>query len=196
VANITGTDKRDVLSGTDGRDILVGLGDADYMLGSARGGNDKVGGGKGDDFLVGDAFFILGSARGGNDRLDGGKGNDTLFGDAGGISDGQGGALYDDARGGSDSLHGGGGGDLLIGDDGDDRLTGGGGADRFLFLGDFGRDTVTDFSAVEGDTLEFIGYTAGDLTLDERPGRVVITADDNQLVVRGETVGLDDIMFV
>ncbi|MFC5515511.1 calcium-binding protein [Kaistia terrae] len=67
---------------------------------------------------------------------------------------------------GNDVAHGGKANDLLFGDDGDDRLrgfrgddtlTGGAGADTFIFDGQYneGFDTITDFSAAEGDQLYF-----------------------------------------
>jgi serralysin len=82
----------------------------------------------------------------GANRIEGGGGNDTIFG-----------------RGGNDSLLGASGRDKLNGDGGSDRIDGGtgndivtgnAGADRFVFAGKFGRDTVTDFSLGDGDTID------------------------------------------
>ena len=44
-------------------------GDAYSMTGDARGGNDRLIGGKGDDLLVGDAQAMSATARGGDDLL-------------------------------------------------------------------------------------------------------------------------------
>ena len=60
------------------------IGDADGLMdGNARGGNDVLEGGGGDDELRGDNGYsgMTGNARGGNDRLDGGSGDDLLIGD-------------------------------------------------------------------------------------------------------------------
>ena len=65
--------------------------------------------------------------------LDGRGGNDTLLG-----------------RGGSDQLLGGEGNDKLDGGFGDDVLSGQGGLDKFIFKGNFGHDTITDFDASKG----------------------------------------------
>lgn len=47
---------------------------------------------------------------------------------------------------GKDTLDGAKGNDRLAGQGGNDTLTGGGGTDRFVFTGDWGTDTVTDFN--------------------------------------------------
>lgn len=68
---------------------------------------------------------------------------------------------------GNDELYGGQGDDIIAGHDGNDYLSGnwgqdvligGLGADTFSFDGDFDSDTVTDFSVVQGDRLNFIFY--------------------------------------
>ena len=57
------------------------------------------------------------------------------------------------------------GNNVLTGAAGDDTLTGGHGADRFVFTYDSrgvasGEDTITDFSAAEGDKIDLSGYHA------------------------------------
>ena len=52
------------------------------MEGSARGVQDIVNGGDGNDTLYGDAQLLLDSAHGGNDILHGESGDDTVHGDA------------------------------------------------------------------------------------------------------------------
>lgn len=84
----------------------------------------------------------------GNDRLYGDKGDDFLFG-----------------GGGNDRLFGGAGEDLLAGHDGADTLNGGAGADTFdmsnhgLASLKADKDTITDFNALEGDKISFMGDT-------------------------------------
>jgi Ca2+-binding RTX toxin-like protein len=71
-----------------------------------RGGNDKLTGGRGDDYLDGGP---------GDDKLEGGAGNGILLGGAG-----------------NDKLESGQGSDLLIGGRGRDQLAGGGGDDLLI----------------------------------------------------------------
>ncbi len=51
--------------------------------------------------------------------------------------------------------------DTLRGGPSDDRMTGGGGADRFHIFSDHGQDTITDFSEEEGDVLDLTETFAG-----------------------------------
>ncbi len=52
------------------------------MTGDARGGNDFLSGGEGDDIVTGDTWNKLaGNSRGGDDDLHGGNGNDQIYGD-------------------------------------------------------------------------------------------------------------------
>ena len=108
----------------------------------ANGANDNTffGGGGPDLLLLG----------GGNDVGYGGIGNDILVGEFG-----------------NDTLYGGDGNDLLRGAGGKDVLTGGLGADRFIFRTvtdstvDIGaRDTITDFSSVDGDKIDLSSIDA------------------------------------
>ncbi|WP_219854450.1 tandem-95 repeat protein [Pseudomonas japonica] len=83
----------------------------------------------------------------GVDKLFGGEGNDILFG-----------------QGGNDILNGGGGNDILVGGNSDsipgtdgtgNSLTGGTGADTFMFMkGDKGANIITDFNPGEGDVID------------------------------------------
>jgi Ca2+-binding RTX toxin-like protein len=109
----------------------------------------------GSDFanvLTGDDQANVLSGGAGNDTLMGGAGNDTLIGGVG-----------------IDSLSGGAGNDTLIGGVGNDTLTGGLGVDVFQWsLGDQGVsgtpaiDHLTDFSKVEGDTLNLADLLQGE----------------------------------
>jgi Ca2+-binding RTX toxin-like protein len=126
------------------------------MAGNARGGDDFLRGGAGNDPLFGDAlvmddFVRVGNARGGNDTLRGGAGDDTLFGD--------GFTMGTNARG------------------GDDCLDGGGGNDTFGFAGRFGNDIVFDFHQGD-DHLQFNGpnvQSLADLQITWNAGDTVIT---------------------
>ena len=80
---------------------------------------------------------------------------------------------------------------MLLGGEGDDQLTGGAGADTFVFTPDHGTDTITDFTDGE-DTIDlsaFAGITGfGDLQ---------VTADGAAAVIDltsygGGTVRLED----
>jgi Ca2+-binding RTX toxin-like protein len=149
----------DILAGA-GDDIAGGQGGNDAIWG--EGGNDMLSGGMGDDFLCGGAGadFLKGDA--GNDRIYGNAENDTVNGDLG--DDNVFGGIGDDrvfGGSGADIVNGQGGDDLIVGGPGIDLLVGGLGADRFLFNeGHLGgslavADRITDFSQVQGDTIDF-----------------------------------------
>jgi Ca2+-binding RTX toxin-like protein len=120
------------LSGAAGNDTFHGAGGDDDLAGN--GGNDSLFGDDGLDRLLG---------HDGNDVLYGGNGNDMLSGGAG-----------------NDTIDGGAGNDSIEGGTDADVMTGGTGADLFFYrYGNFGpdilssMDTITDFSASEGDTI-------------------------------------------
>ena len=150
--------------GLGGQDTLSGGDGIDFIFGGT--GDDLLHGGNQPDFLFGDA---------GNDTLIGGQGHDILFADnEGGIA---GDSIHhvnlllglagDDTLSGSlgrDSLDGGDGNDVLNLDSSGDFVTGGAGADIFQInlqtsLAGVARpvaaDTITDFSADQGDLLIF-----------------------------------------
>lgn len=144
----------DTLWGDEDNDIMWGGRDTDTVYGGA--GDDTVGGGpSGKDILFGgegnDTFYANSDTDtlyggDGHDELGAGKGNDTAYGDAGDDTFhlGQG---NDIAYGGSgnDTLYGVQGNDTLNGGSGNDVLSGGNGADHFIFTGQSGIDTITDF---------------------------------------------------
>ncbi|WP_219856252.1 beta strand repeat-containing protein [Pseudomonas japonica] len=90
----------------------------------------------------------------GADRLFGGDGNDILFG-----------------QGGNDVLNGGAGNDILLGGSSDslpgnmttgNLLTGGTGADTFMFVkGEKGASIITDFNTGEGDVIDLSDLLSG-----------------------------------
>jgi Ca2+-binding RTX toxin-like protein len=136
----------DALSGGEGNDLLEGGEENDGLQGGS--GNDSLAGGDGDDHLNGEE---------GRDTLEGGAGNDSLTGSG--------------AAGTIDTLDGGAGDDVLRALGGGVIMTGGEGADRFVFgaaSSDFGDNPfhsiiaqgystvaspvlVTDFNDAQGD---------------------------------------------
>jgi aryl-phospho-beta-D-glucosidase BglC (GH1 family) len=96
----------------------------------------------------------------------------------------------------ADRLEGGTAADAIFGRGGSDMLTGGGGADRFHFaLGETGRDTITDFNALDG------GGAEGDRIVVEAPalGRFAYLgtagftggADNSEARIQGDVVQID-----
>ncbi|MEG4573085.1 calcium-binding protein [Microcoleus sp. N3A4] len=138
--------------GTDGGNDTVFAGSgADVVAGGT--GDDRIFGGKGDDLVDGgDGNDVLSGDRG-NDTVLGGSGSDTVYGGQGNdiVSGGDG---NDSLFGGkdNDTVDGGSGNDFISGDRGSDVLTGGAGSDTFYFFssgGDYGVDTITDFTPAE-----------------------------------------------
>lgn len=110
--------------------------------------NNVMAGGAGDDVMGGAAGNDYLSGNGGRDRLLGGGGDDSLLGGRG-----------------DDSLYGGDGSDWLIGGAGKDLLSGAVGADSFVFTsrldsGPKAFDTISDFSAEEGDRIDLSAIDA------------------------------------
>ncbi|MBR8655752.1 S8 family serine peptidase [Achromobacter sp. Marseille-Q0513] len=156
---LNGGDGNDYLDGGAGNDTLDGGAGDDTLLGTA--GSDTLNGGAGDDTLRGvrtDGSGVLmqggeimwyGVQHYGSDvtTMRGGAGDDVLIGS---------GYLYGEA--GNDRLTGSG---LLDGGDGDDTLTslggiltGGAGADRFVFGPGFKTSGIVDLEAL--DSVEFL----------------------------------------
>lgn len=124
--------------GNDGDDVFRSFQNADTLEGGA--GDDTLNGGAGADDLMGgeDDDILLGSR--GEDDLSGGDGVDRL----------NGGDHNDVLNGGADN----------------DRLTGGEGFDDFVFEGDWGRDTIVDFTSLQ-DEIDLSGATGEATTLAE-----------------------------
>ncbi|MGR3484115.1 MAG: trypsin-like serine protease [Paracoccaceae bacterium] len=151
---ISGLSGDDVLRGRSGDDLLKGNGGRDRLIGGA--GDDDLQGGRGTDKLIGGRGADRMTGDGGRDALKGGAGRDTLIG-AGGRDDLRGGNGPDrllggggddrlDAGRGQDRLMGGPGADWLIATTpGSATMSGGTGADTFVFDRDSGRDRITDF---------------------------------------------------
>lgn len=141
---IFGLAGNDVLTGDQNNDTLFGGNGNDILLGGL--GNDVGYGGNNNDFLGGGAGNDTLRGENGNDRMSGGNGNDQLFGGIGSdYMTGNGQNDFLGGGGGNDTLLGEGGIDILNGDTGNDVLTGGWFSDKFVFRGNFGQDTITDF---------------------------------------------------
>ena len=159
----------DVISGRGGDDLIISGGGNDSIGGGGGNdaifagsgndvvaggeGDDRIFGGKGNDLLDGGAGNDLVSGDQGNDTVLGGAGNDTVFGGAGNdiVGGGDGNDSLFGGKG-NDTVDGGAGDDFISGDRGSDVLTGGAGRDTFYFAsagGDFGVDTITDFTPVD-----------------------------------------------
>ena len=173
----------DILEGGDGDDTLEGGDGNDYLSGGA--GADHHNGGEGSDYAdfrdidgggvgwnmiagvawgkaTGDTFESIENVWGSlySDKFVGSNERNILIGGGG----------YDivEGRGGNDVIYGGWGHDVLDGGDGndflhgghyDDTFTGGAGADIFVFSQH--NDTITDFNAAEGDTLQIDDFLWG-----------------------------------
>lgn len=159
----------DVISGRGGDDLIISGGGNDSIGGGGGNdaifagsgndvvaggdGDDRIFGGKGNDLLDGGAGNDLVSGDQGNDTVLGGTGNDTVFGGAGNdiVGGGDGNDSLFGGKG-NDTVDGGAGDDFISGDRGSDVLTGGAGRDTFYFAsagGDYGVDTITDFTPVD-----------------------------------------------
>lgn len=184
---LDGAGGNDTLLGGTGNDSLGGGADNDQLDGG--GGTDSMTGGLGNDtYLVDIASDVVSEASGGGTDLVAsgvtfsfavaGRGeleNLTLTGTAAvnGTGNAKANVLTGNASAnvlnggaGHDSLIGGGGNDTLAGRAGLDRLTGGLGADKFRFvLANEGMDTITDFSAAQGDKLVFVSPNFGGLAV-------------------------------
>lgn len=92
---------------------------------------------------------------------------------------------------------GGGGDDRINGNTVDNLLTGGGGADTFIFLNDGSVDTITDFASGEdridlselGVSRKSVSFEDGEVHVDVRGG------PDLTIVVQGDPVLMNDIIF-
>lgn len=172
---IDGGDDQDLITGAKGKDVLNGGAGKDKINGGSSGDTidggsaaDEISGGSGKDFILGGSGNDTIDGDGGADTIDGGSGADVINGgssadvinggSAGDVIDG--GTGFDTINGGTgaDTIVGGSGEDLINGEGGDDFLTGGVGSDTFVFAGDFGDDTITDFDA--SDNAEEIDLSA------------------------------------
>ncbi len=169
-------DGSDYLDGGAGNDTLDGAGGSDTLIGGTGNdslkesydnqisiSNDSLNGGAGDDTLDGAA---------GDDTLDGGAGDDSLRGGILGVIENENDTL--DGGAGDDTLHGIDGNDYLTGGDGNDELsadigidtlTGGTGADIFVWWDEpINGDTITDFVVADDIITVSVELFGGGLT--------------------------------
>jgi VCBS repeat-containing protein len=133
-------DRADMLFDSAGKDLISGGGGTDYIE-AWRGGNDKLDGGAGKDFVLGRAGddIVAGGADG--DLLRGDSGKDRLYAGAEVTLEAaleQQNAAPSGQKG--DFIDGDGDDDVLVGDTGNDALAGGQGGD--VILGGAGNDDI------------------------------------------------------
>ena len=201
IANsLTGTTLANLLSGLGGNDTLLGLGGADTLDGGI--GNDTMTGGNGNDVYVVNSLFDVVSEAGttGTDRVESlvnyilGTGLENLTLTGVNRINGTGNTV-DNIIIGNAAIN------KITGLEGNDTLTGGGAADRFIFNSvDSGLDTITDFNGLvsgvaDGDKLQFAasllvgtfdyvgnagfsgGYDNSEARVNLVTGRVIFDAD-------------------
>lgn len=186
----------DEIRGTDGANVLDG-----------GGGNDRLFGGAGDDVLIGGQ---------GSDYLDGGEGSDTAdysYAELAVQIDLENETLVSSAGleniisieniisgSGDDEIFGTGSTNKINGWTGNDTLTGGSGADTFVFKVGDGQDQITDFED-GSDVLDFTGsgLTFADLTItSDADGAAWIfygTDDSIQLLNAASQIEENDFVF-
>jgi len=147
---LTGGAGQDDIYGGLGNDTLMGLGGDDRLfggdpLGSGNDGDNLLDGGAGHDTLVAGA---------GRDTLLGGEGNDELYGNLGNAT------LMGGA--GDDTLTMGFGGNTVSGGPDHAEFDGGAGADRFICMGDAGRNLI---HADGQDTVSFSNYMPANMDI-------------------------------
>ncbi len=86
-------------------------------------------------------------------------------------------------------LNGGDGNDVLHGGSGNDMLNGGVGADRFVFSGSNGNDTITDFLRAGLDTVDISGYGAALASFGDLSGQMAQVGVDVQINLGGKVAG-------
>lgn len=201
------------------------LTDASAVLGTGNALDNTLTGSAGNNLLQGLAGNDTLRGEAGHDVLDGGTGNDVLDGGAGvdtaSYAEASAGvtvslalsAAQDTGGAGTDTLVaienlvGSGQSDRLAGDEGANVLTGGAGADVFVFADGFGLDRITDFApGTTGEVIDFAAVTDivdhADLTANhlgsDADGNAVITVGSNVLTLVGvakNSLAADDFMF-
>ncbi|HTI80649.1 MAG TPA: calcium-binding protein, partial [Acetobacteraceae bacterium] len=91
-------------------------------------------------------------------------------------------------------LNGGDGNDVLHGGSGDDVLNGGVGADRFVFSGSNGTDTITDFQAGV-DKIDISGYGAALASFGDLSGLIAQVGADVQINLDAKVAGAGTIVL-
>jgi Ca2+-binding RTX toxin-like protein len=177
---------------------LIGSNFADNLTGGS--GNDTISGGAGNDTIQGGDGNDLLSGGAGNDVINGGAGTDTAdyrtatsgvnvnLGQTGAQNTGGAGT---DTLSGMENLVGSSFNDTLSGNNGANTITGGAGADTFVFRTG-GIDTITDFSAAQGDILDISNLVSGLVQVDDIDNFLRLTTsggNTNVLVDNNGTAG-------
>jgi Ca2+-binding RTX toxin-like protein len=205
--NGSGNALNNVLIGNAGNNVLSGGAGNDTLDGSS--GIDTLVGGTGNDTYVvdnlSDVISETSTLGGEIDTVRSSVGwilganleNLTLTGTAFiGIGNGLNNVLIGNA--GRNVLDGGAGNDILSGGQGTDSLTGGDGSDRFVFntLSDLGigsaRDTISDFSSLQGDKLDLSKIDANLLTTF---GDTFSFIDSNDFTAAGQLRFVDQVLY-
>ena len=177
--HITGNSGNNTLGGADGNDIIDGGKGADLMRG-----------GTGDDIFYvdnsGDVVSEYSHA-----------GTDSVFSS---VSFTLGGNVENLTLTGKGNLSATGNSldNLLIGNAGDNTLTGGKGADTFVFASNSGVDTISDFSAAQGDRIDlsayhivgtsFVSQLGNDTVIDLGDGNVITLTNTTVADVSAHTI--------
>jgi len=80
--------------------------------------------------------------------------------------------------------------DTLEGGTDDDTMTGGTGADKFVFDEDSGDDTITDFSATQGDKIDLRSFSQA-ITWDVLSTKITVVTNDENVAI-GVMIDLSD----
>jgi len=180
-------------TGGSGNDTITGNAAANVLRG--RGGKDAIDGGNGADTIKGNRGADVLSGGRGADRILGGGENDKITGNAG-----------------ADTLIGGSGNDRILGNAGRDNLsggrdmlTGGAGADTFVFTSlaqsrNNKVDRITDFNRgsdqIDVSSIDAVSSRGGNQTFDfigtsafNAAGQIRITSDGGDIVVQADVNG-------
>jgi len=181
------------IDGGSGNDALYVTGPDGVSIDLAAASIERADGERGNDVFDGSGLTVASILKGfaGDDRLLGGTGDDRILGGDGDD--------YIVGGAGNDQLWGENGRDIIDAGAGDDRMTGGAGADVFRFSGNFGRDTITDFSS--GDSIDLRAFASidglEDLSISYTRKDAIISIGDATIVLSGVTAGmLDDDSFL
>ncbi|RYF92901.1 MAG: hypothetical protein EON95_10805, partial [Caulobacteraceae bacterium] len=198
------------LYGGDGADDLLGGGANDYLDGGD--GVDGMAGGLGNDVYIVDSTqdVVTEAADGGYDivrtfvsltslaanveavQLQGTGDLNAVGNELANNMQGNAGANTLNGGSGADTINGGDGDDVIIGGEIGDHLRGGAGADTFVvahaFAAGLETDIIYDFSALEGDTMDFSGAYSGTLSVvsgfTKAAGQMTLTYAADQTLVR------------